>query len=118
MHFVMHFVKAAVSGMAGLLAGLALGYTLWGQQTAALTEALANVNGELTTTKGWLLDEIEWSDERQGHASAALTKALADLAHARAELARTKQDVGNHGTLRPLNATELKEVVRHTSDTR
>ena len=114
----MHFVKAAVSGMAGLLAGLALGYALWGQQTAALTEALANANGELATTKGWLLDEIEWSDERQGHASAGLTKALADLAHARAELARTKQDVGSHGTLRPLNATELKEVVRHTSDTR
>jgi len=114
----MHFVKAAVSGMAGLLAGLALGYVLWGQQTAALTEALANANGELVTTKGWLLDEIEWSDERQGHASATLTKALADLAQARAELARTKQDVGSHGTLRPLHATELKEAVRHTSDTR
>jgi len=114
----MHFVKAAVSGMAGLLAGLALGYVLWGQQTAALTEALANANGELVTTKGWLLDEIEWSDERQGHASATLTKALADLAQARAELARTKQDVGSHGTLRPLHATELKEAVRHTSDSR
>jgi phage-related minor tail protein len=114
----MYFVKAAVSGMAGLLAGLALGFALWGQQTAALTEALEKTNGELATTKGWLLDEIDWSDERQGHASATLTKALADLAQARAELARTKQDVGSHGTVRPLHAPELRDAVRHTSDTR
>jgi phage-related minor tail protein len=114
----MRFVKAAVSGMAGLLTGLALGYALWGQPTAALTEALERTSGELATTKGWLLDEIEWSDERQGQASATLTKALADLAQARAELGRTKQDVGSYGTLRPLHATELKEAVRHTSDTR
>ena len=46
------------------------------------------------------------------------TKALADLTQTRTELARTKQDVGSPGTLRPLHATELKEAVRHTSDTR
>ena len=93
----MRVVKAAVSGMAGLLTGLARGYALWGQQTAALPETLANANGELATTKGWLLDETEWSDERQSQAPATLTKVLADLAQARAE---------------------LKEAVRHTSDTR
>ena len=114
----MHFLKAAASGMAGILAGLALGYALWGQETAALIEALDKTSEELVTTKGWLLDEIEWSDERQGQVSATLTKALADLAQARAELARTKQDVGSHGTLRPLHATELKDAGRHTSDTR
>jgi hypothetical protein len=114
----MRFVKAAASGMAGLLIGLTLGYTVWGQQTAALTDALAKTSGELAITKGWLLDEIEWSDERHGQALAMLTKALADLAQARAEIARTKQDVGSNGNLRPLQATELKEAVRHTSDMR
>ena len=114
----MHFVKTALSGTVGLLAGLALGYVLWGQQTTALTEALANANAELATTKGWLLDEIEWSDERHGQAAAALAKTLADLAQARIELARTRQDVGSLGTLRPLHSIELKEAVRHTSDTR
>jgi hypothetical protein len=107
----MRFVKAAVSGMAGLLTGLALGYALWGQQTVALTDALAKANGELATTKGWLLDEIEWSDERQGQASATATKALADLTQARTELARTKQDVGSPGTLRPLHAMH-EETIR------
>lgn len=114
----MRFVKVAVAGLTGLLAGVALGYVLWGQQTTALIDALAKANGEFATTKGWLLDEIDWSDERHGHASATLTKAQADLAQARAELARTRQDVGSHGTLRPLHATELKRAVRHTSDTR
>jgi hypothetical protein len=114
----MRFVKTAVSGVTALLTGLALGYALWGQETAALTEALAKANGELAITKGWLLDEIEWADERQGQALATLTKTLADLAKAREELARTKQEVSRNDTLRPLHATELKEAVRHTSDTR
>jgi len=114
----MRFVRAVVCCVVGPLTGLALGYALWGQETAALTEALAKANGELAITKGWLLDEIEWSDERQGQARATLAKTLADLARARDELARTKQDLSSNGTLRPLHATEFKEAVRHTSDTR
>ena len=61
----MRFVTAACLGIAGILTGLLLGYVLWGQHTVNLTRELAKTNGELVTTKGWLLDEIEWSDERQ-----------------------------------------------------
>jgi hypothetical protein len=84
----MRFVTAACLGIAGILTGLLLGYVLWGQHTVNLTRELAKTNGELVTTKGWLLDEIEWSDERQGQASARLTKALAELGQVRDEVAR------------------------------
>jgi hypothetical protein len=84
----MRFVTAACLGIAGILTGLLLGYMLWGQHTVNLTRELAKTNGELVTTKGWLLDEIEWSDERQGQASARLTKALAELGQVRDEVAR------------------------------
>jgi septal ring factor EnvC (AmiA/AmiB activator) len=95
---------------------------LWGQHTDHLTGILAKTSGELTKTKSWLLDEIQSSDERHKRVSATLTKALADLAEARAELARIhaalKQNVGNNGNRRPLNANDLREATRHTSDAR
>jgi hypothetical protein len=84
----MRFVTAACLGIAGTLIGLLLGYALWGQHAVNLARELAQTNGELVTTKGWLLDEIEWSDEQQGQTSARLTKALTELVQVRAELAR------------------------------
>jgi hypothetical protein len=84
----MRFVTWACLGIAGILTGLLLGYALWGQHAVNLARELAKTNGELVTTKGWLLDEIEWSDERQGQISARLTKALAELVQVRGELAR------------------------------
>jgi hypothetical protein len=82
----MRFITAACLGIAGVLAGLLLGYALWGQHATNVARDLAQTNGELVTTKGWLLDEIEWSDERQGQTSARLTKALAELVQVRGEL--------------------------------
>jgi hypothetical protein len=102
----MRAVKLSLCDLAGILTGLALGYVLWGQQAAALTTALAAVNRELATTKSWLLDEIEWSDERQERVSAALTKALTDLAHLRAQLARTAQPSNNQSNALPVHAAE------------
>jgi len=84
----MRFVTAACLGIAGILTGLLVGYALWGQHAGNLARELAKTNGELVTTKGWLLDEIEWSDERQGQTSARLTKALAELVKVRDELER------------------------------
>jgi len=84
----MRFVTAACLGIAGILTGLLLGYALWGQHAVNLARELAKTNGELVTTKGWLLDEIEWSDERQGQTTARLTKALTELVQVRGELAR------------------------------
>ena len=84
----MRFVTAACLGIAGILTGLLLGYALWGQHAVNLARELAKTNEELVTTKGWLLDEIEWSDERHGQVSASLTKARAESAQARGELAR------------------------------
>jgi hypothetical protein len=84
----MRFVTAAFFGIVGILTGLLLGYALWGQHTADLARELATTNEALLTTKGWLLDEIEWSDERHGQVSASLTKARAESAQARGELAR------------------------------
>jgi hypothetical protein len=77
----MRFVAAAGLGIAGILTGLLLGYVLWGQHTVNLTRELAKTNGELVTTRGWLLDEIEWSDERHGQTSARLTNTRAELVH-------------------------------------
>ena len=84
----MRFVTAVFFGIVGILTGLLLGYVLWGQHTADLARELAKTNEELVTTKGWLLDEIEWSDERDGQASARLTKARAESVQVRGELAR------------------------------
>ena len=84
----MRFVTAACLGIAGILTGLLLGYALWGQHAVNLATEVAETKGELVTAKGWLLDEIEWSDERQGQTSAKLTKALAELVQVRGELAR------------------------------
>jgi len=84
----MRFVTAACLGIAGLLTGLLLGYALWGQHAINLAGELAKMNGELVTTKGWLLDEIEWSDERQGQIFASLTNVRAELLQVRGELAR------------------------------
>jgi hypothetical protein len=83
----MRFVTAACLGIAGILTGLLLGYVLWGQHTVNLTRELAKTNGELVTTRGWLLDEIEWSDERHGQTSARLTNTQAELVHVLGELA-------------------------------
>ena len=84
----MRFVTAVVFGIIGILTGLLFGYAVWGQHTADLARELAKTNEELVTTKGWLLDEIEWSDEREGQASARLTKARAESVQIRGELAR------------------------------
>jgi hypothetical protein len=84
----MRFVMAACLGIAGILSGLLVGYALWGQHAGDLAGELARTNGELVTTRGWLLDEIELSDGRQGQASARLTQALAELGQARDEAAR------------------------------
>ena len=84
----MRYVTAACLGIAGILTGLLVGYALWGQHAVNLAREIATTKGELVTTKGWLLDEIEWSDERQGQTSARLTKALAELVQVRAGLAR------------------------------
>jgi hypothetical protein len=87
----MRFVTAACLSIAGILTGLLLGYALWGQHAVNLARELAKTNGELMTTKGWLLDEIEWSDERQGQTFARLTKALAEVVQVRGELARVAE---------------------------
>jgi hypothetical protein len=84
----MRFVTAACLGIASSLTGLLLGYALWGQHAGNFARELEKMNGELVTTKGWLLDEIEWSDERLGQTSARLAKTLTELVHAREELAR------------------------------
>src|SRR6266705_2736029 len=84
----MRFVTAAFFGIVGILTALLLGYALWGQHTADLARELAKANEELLTTKGWLLDEIEWSDERDGQAAARLTKARAESVQVRGELAK------------------------------
>jgi hypothetical protein len=120
----MRFVTAACLGIAGILTGLLLGYALWGQHMADLAREVAKTNEELVTTKGWLLDEIEWSDERQGQisisllqvrgelariterheqVSAALTNARAELLHVRGELTRiTGTQPRTDGTARRL----------------
>jgi multidrug resistance efflux pump len=84
----MRYVMAACLGVAGILSGLLIGYALWGQHAGDLASELAKANEELVTTRGWLLDEIELSDGRQGHTSARLTQALAELGQARDEAAR------------------------------
>jgi hypothetical protein len=86
----MGFWKAAVSGCAGILMGLAVGYTVWGQPMANLHGSLAKVTAELATTKVWLWDEIRSSDERYDRVSSSLARTVADLAQARAELARIR----------------------------
>ena len=83
----MRILRAALLGTVGILTGLALGYVVWGRQTDALAAALAERSAELATMKSWLLDEIEWSDERQERVNATLAKALAELAQARARTA-------------------------------
>jgi hypothetical protein len=84
----MRFVMAACLGIAGILSGVLVGYALWGQHAGDLAGELAKTNEELVTTRGWLLDEIGWSDERQGQTSARLTKALAELGQVRDDVAR------------------------------
>ncbi len=84
----MRFMKTALVGVAGVLGGLVLGYALWGHQVEELSWTLGKTNGELWKTQAWLRDEIRTSDERHEHVSATLTKALADLARTRAQLAR------------------------------
>ena len=103
----MRVLKAALLGSVGILTGLALGYVLWGRQTDTLTAALAERSAEVATMKSWLLDEIEWSDERQERVNAALTKALAELAQARARLDGTKHQVTSPPRALPTRATEV-----------
>jgi hypothetical protein len=106
------FVNGALSALAGILTGLSLGYVLWGAPTADLSGALAKTSAELEKTKAWLFDEIQNSDQQHKQLSSRLSQALADLAKARAELARTTQTAGSTGTLRAHQATELPEPAR------
>jgi hypothetical protein len=107
-------VFSLVGTIVGVVTGLILGYALWGHDATHV----ANLNGELEQTKSWLLDEINWSDERYEEVSAALTKAQADLVRARGELARTRAVVDQTlGNVKPdrIQAHEPNEAARHTS---
>jgi hypothetical protein len=86
MRLVMMAIGSLVILVIGLVTGLTLGYALWGQDASLV----ATLSEELEKTKGWLLDEISWSDERQQAVSAALTKTQTDLAQVRRELARAR----------------------------
>jgi hypothetical protein len=108
----MRFVNASLSALAGVLTGLSLGYVLWGAPTADLTGALARTRAELDKTKAWLFDEIQSSDEKHTQLSSRLTRALADLAKARAELARSTPTAGSSGGLRVHHAIEVPEPAR------
>jgi hypothetical protein len=93
----MRFVNGLLSALAGILTGLSLGYVLWGAPWADLSSALATTSAELDRTKGWLLDEIQNADAQHRQLSGRLTQALADLAKARAELARATQTSASSG---------------------
>jgi hypothetical protein len=97
----MRFVHGTLSALAGILTGLSLGYVLWGAPSADLSGALAKTSAELERTKVWLFDEIQNSDAQHKQLSSRLTRALADLAKARAELARTTPTPGSSGTRVP-----------------
>jgi arginine deiminase len=84
----MRLAKAALVGVAGLVTGLLLGYALWGLEVVELSRTLEKTNVDLVKTQAWLRDEILSSDERHEQVAAKLTKALADLSRARAQLAR------------------------------
>jgi hypothetical protein len=108
----MRFVHGVLAALAGILTGLSLGYVLWGAPSADLSGALAKTSAELEKTKGWLLDEIQSSDAQHKQLSSRLTQALADLAKARAELARTTQTSGSGGGQRVQQSTELPDPAR------
>jgi hypothetical protein len=108
----MRFVNGVLSALAGILTGLSLGYVLWGGPSAHLSGALAKTSAELERTKAWLFDEIQNSDAQHKQLSSRLTQALADLAKARAELARTTQTSGSGGGPRVQQSTELSEPAR------
>jgi hypothetical protein len=86
----MSVMKVMIASFAGLLlgtlTGLIFGYSLWGQGEAQT----ASLNHELEKTRSWLLDEINWSDERCEQVATALTKAQTDLTQVRRELERTR----------------------------
>jgi hypothetical protein len=98
--------KVAIVGFVtlviGALAGMALGYSLWARE---LTE-VARLNHELDKTRGWLLDEINWSDERCSQVSAALTKAQTDLVHVRRELELARRLAGGPDPARATVSSE------------
>lgn len=108
----MRLVNGVLSALAGILTGLSLGYVLWGAPSADLSGALAKTSAELEKTKGWLLDEIQNADAQHKQLSSRLTQALADLAKARAELARSTPSSGSSGGLRVQQSTELPEPAR------
>jgi hypothetical protein len=111
----MGFWKTAVSGGAGIVIGLVVGYTVWGQSVAELHAALAKVSAELATTKAWLWDEIRTSDERHDRVSSTLTKTLADLTNARAELERIRAASGVSADVPP-SALPAHASPRRTGD--
>jgi hypothetical protein len=86
MDLVTRAIFGLVAVLAGVVIGLGLGYALWAGETVQV----ADLSGELEQTKAWLLDEINWSDERYEVVSAALTKSQTESASLRAELARTR----------------------------
>jgi hypothetical protein len=108
----MRFVNGVLSALAGILTGLSLGYVLWGAPAADLSGALARTSAELEKTKAWLFDEIQNSDAQHKQLSSRLTQALADLAKARAELARSTPTSGSNGGARVKPSTELSEAAR------
>jgi hypothetical protein len=112
----MPFVKAAVSAIVGMLAGLVLGYVLWAVPTAGLVSALARTTAELDKTKAWLFDEIHRSDAKHTQLSTRLSQALAQLAQARAELARSPGSAQKAGSvsLGARHTVDLGETVRPT----
>ena len=77
-------IVVLVALLIGSVTGLTFGYVLWAQDVTQL----GTLSHELDKTRTWLLDEINWSDERCDQVSAALSKAQADLAQARREVLR------------------------------
>jgi hypothetical protein len=103
-------VVCLVAVLVGVVGGLTAGYALWSQEAIDV----ATLNGELEKTRSWLLDEIAWSDERCDRLRAALTKAETELAQARRQLVRSREQEQTLGSAKRerLQAHETSEAPR------
>jgi hypothetical protein len=114
--------STVVCSLAAFSIGLGIGFLVWGIRADELRWTLANTSRDLLQTQAWLRDEIQSSDEQQQRLSGQLTKALGDLARARADLGRStgliKQEApsGRRTAGRPeLVTSERDEVLAVTT---
>lgn len=107
---------ATLIGLTGVVIGFVLGYSFWSLQVDELTSMLERTRADLQKTQGWLGEEMRSSDERHEQVSAKLNKALADLARARAQLARlstaARRGPGTDAGPLPPSGASAKEVAR------